>query len=197
MDHRDIRTLKLLEEIERNRSPSQRQLSRQLHISLGLVNSFIKRLAQKGYFKITHIPKNRVKYILTPKGAAEKTRLTYEYVKYSFEFYKIARQRLREFFAALDAQEAQRIVFWGATDLAEIAYISLQETSNVFVAVVDERKKGERFLDGIIFASTALTSLSFDRILITSLEPADEVMKKVVAHGISPDMLAMLDLRRA
>ena len=72
MDQQDIRTLKILEEIEEDQSPSQRAIARKLNISLGLANSFITRLVNKGYFKITNIPANRVKYILTPKGTAEK-----------------------------------------------------------------------------------------------------------------------------
>ncbi|MBU4208797.1 MAG: winged helix-turn-helix transcriptional regulator, partial [Proteobacteria bacterium] len=88
MDHNDIRTLKLLEEIEENHVQSQRELAKKLDISLGLVNSFIKRLAHKGFFKITTIPKNRVKYILTPEGVVEKTRLTYKYIQHSYRFYK-------------------------------------------------------------------------------------------------------------
>ena len=95
MDTQELRTLRLLEEIESDQAPSQRDLSTRLNISLGLVNSFMKRLAQKGYFKITNIPKNRVRYILTPKGAAEKTRLTYEYIQYSFQFYKDARKKFK------------------------------------------------------------------------------------------------------
>jgi predicted transcriptional regulator len=85
LDPRGIRTLQLLEEFEKNRSPSQQHLFRQLNISLELVNSFVKRLVQKGYLKITNTPQNRVKYILTLKGVAEKTRLTYEYIKYPAE----------------------------------------------------------------------------------------------------------------
>jgi len=72
MDTQDIRTLKLLEEIDKDYTQSQRDLSNKLDISLGLVNSFVKRLANKGYFKITMIPKNRVKYILTQKGLWKK-----------------------------------------------------------------------------------------------------------------------------
>ncbi|RLB29554.1 MAG: transcriptional regulator, partial [Deltaproteobacteria bacterium] len=64
MDPQDIRSLQILEEIENNYSPSQRDLARKLNISLGLVNSFMKRLAKKGYVKITTVPKNRVKYML-------------------------------------------------------------------------------------------------------------------------------------
>ena len=90
MDVHDLRTLRLLDAIERRKSPSQRDLARVLGVSLGLVNSFVRRLAQKGYFKITHLPRNRIRYILTPKGAAEKSRLTYAYLQFSHPFYRMA-----------------------------------------------------------------------------------------------------------
>ena len=117
MNKIDIRTLKILEEIENDHTPSQRDLSKKLNISLGLVNSFVKRLVQKGYLKITTIPKNRVKYILTPKGAAEKTRLTYQYIQHSLAFYKKTRKELRKLFKDLMAQGDRKIVFYGASDL--------------------------------------------------------------------------------
>lgn len=127
MDPIDLRTLRILEKVDNDGAPSQRDLARDLNISLGLVNSFIKRLAKKGYFKMGHLPKNRVRYILTPRGVAEKSRLTYEYIQYSFKFYKIARQRLRDLYAGLETQGVRRIVFYGAGDLAEIAYLILQQ----------------------------------------------------------------------
>ena len=192
MDHRDIRTLKLLEEIEKNKTPSQRQLSRQLNISLGLVNSFIKRLAQKGYFKITNIPKNRVKYILTPKGAAEKTRLTYAYVKYSFEFYKNYRQKIREQFSELSKQGIRKIVFYGAGNLAEIASLSLQETPIQLVAVVDDTKKNQKFLGHWIKPPEALNSLEFDCVLVTDVSPPEEFENKLMVAGIKRDKIKVL-----
>ena len=96
MDVHDLRTLRLLDAIEEKRSPSQRDLARVLGVSLGLVNSFVRRLAKKGYFKITHLPRNRIRYILTPKGAAEKSRLTYAYLQFSYQFYRDARSKLRD-----------------------------------------------------------------------------------------------------
>ena len=74
MDPKDLRTLKILEKVDNDSVPSQRDLARDLNISLGLVNSFIKRLVKKGYFKARHVPRNRIRYFLTPKGAAEKSR---------------------------------------------------------------------------------------------------------------------------
>ncbi len=186
MDHNDIRTLKLLEEIEENHVQSQRELAKKLNISLGLVNSFIKRLAHKGFFKITTIPKNRVKYILTPEGAVEKTRLTYKYIQHSYRFYKDARHKLRKLFQKLEAEGVGLIVFYGASDLAEIAYISLQETSIEMVAVVDMLKAGEQFLGYLVLDPVYLSSLSFDRILVTSIESREKILDDIIENG-APD----------
>ena len=192
MDHQDLRTLQLLEEIEKDHAPSQRDLARKLNVSLGLVNSFIKRFANKGYFKITTIPKNRVKYILTPKGAAEKTRLTYEYMQYSVQFYRSARTKLRKLFKDLVAQGVHRIVFYGATEFAEIAYICLQETAIEMVAVVDDKKIGEKYLRGVVTDPARLESLSFDTIFITTVGSREDVLERILERGISRNKVVML-----
>jgi len=178
MDKQDIRTLKILEELEQNQTPSQRDLARKLNVSLGLVNSFIKRLAHKGYFKVTNIPANRVKYILTPKGATEKTRLTYEYIKYSFEFYKRSRQKLRDLFQSLTELHVTRIVFYGVSELAEIAYVSLQEFPIELVAVLDDSKSGEVFLGHEVAEPSLLDNFSYDKVLVTVIgSPVDALGK--------------------
>ncbi len=193
MERKDIRTLKILEEIDNDHTPSQRDLSKKLNISLGLVNSFVKRLTNKGYFKINNIPKNRVKYILTPKGAAEKTRLTYQYIQYSFEFYRNAREKLHKLFKHLMAQGVRRVVFYGTGDFAEIAFISLQETSIQMVAIVDDNNIGEKFLGSVVKNPDNLYSLFFDRVLITSMISKDKVLEKVLEQGIPRSKLVMLE----
>lgn len=193
MDKKDIRTLKILEEIDNDHTPSQRDLSKKLNISLGLVNSFVKRLANKGYFKINNIPKNRVKYILTPKGAAEKARLTYQYIQYSLEFYRNARGNLHKLFEYLITQGVRRVVFYGTGDFAEIAFISLQETSIQMLAIVDDNKIGEKFLGGVVKDPATLNSLSFDRVLVTSMISKDKVLEKVLEQGIPQSKVVVLD----
>jgi len=193
MDHKDIRTLKLLEEIEENHVQSQRELAKKLNISLGLVNSFIKRLAHKGYFKITTIPKNRVKYILTPEGAVEKTRLTYKYIQHSYKFYKDARHKLRKLYQKLEAEGVSLIVFYGATDLAEIAYISLQETSIEMVAVVDMLNAGKQFLGYSVLDPVYLSSLSFDRILITAIESRERILDDIIEKRMPDSKIVTIE----
>lgn len=187
MDHLDIRTLKILEELEGNQAPSQRYLSDQLNISLGLVNSFLKRLAQKGYFKATTIPRNRVKYILTPKGAMEKSRLTYAYVQHSFQFYRDARKKLSTTFNRLDKNGVKNIVFYGAGDLAEIAYLSLQETPIILAGIVDEEHHDKPFFQLKIQPTDKLKSIKCDKLLITKIGPGASLKDKIMGFGIKND----------
>jgi DNA-binding MarR family transcriptional regulator len=192
MQEKDIRTLRILEEIDKTKSPSQRYLAKKLNISLGLVNSFLKRLAQKGYFKIMTIPKNRVKYILTPKGVVEKTRLTYQYIHYSFQFYKDARQKLKGLFKEIDEGGMENIVFYGASDLAEIAYLSLQETSLQLKTIISEAKKEKTFLGFKIESPEVLDYIHYDIILITSIDTPDNLIADLLKRGIDREKIVTL-----
>ena len=192
MDTQDIRTLKILKEFDTGDSPSQRYLSRKLNISLGLVNSFLKRLAKKGYFKITTIPRNRVTYILTPKGALEKSRLTYEYIQYSFKYYRDARHKMKHQFEALENEGYKKVVFYGVGELAEIAYVSLLETSLNLMAVVDPQKVGQNFLGNKIQNIDALVSLSFDKIIITTINSPEEVAQLLSKRNVKRNKIITL-----
>lgn len=189
MDHNDIRTLKILEEINKGRAPSQRDLAKELNVSLGLVNSFVKRLANKGYFKITTIPKNRVRYIMTPMGIAEKSRLTYEFIRYSYKFYTDACQKLRDLYQQLEKAGCYRLALYGANDFAQIAYISCHGTSIDIVSIVDDHRAGERFFDKEITETSALTNLDFDKILIAALFKTSEITDQILSKGITEDRI--------
>jgi DNA-binding MarR family transcriptional regulator len=193
MDHHDIHALRILEEIEQDSSLSQRALARKLNISLGLVNSFIKRLAHKGYFKITTIPRNRVSYILTPKGFAEKTRLSYEFIQYSFRFYKRARAKLKSLLGAMESDQCKRVIFYGASDLAEIAYVSLKETSLQLVGIVDDFKSGETFLGLKIMAPSVLKELEYDKIIVTSISSKDAIYENLIELNIPKSTISWLE----
>ena len=139
------RDLDLLEAVERSPNLNQRALASQAGIALGLANSCLRRLARKGMIKVREAPGRRYLYYLTPKGLAEKSRLTYEYIHSSVRFYSQARQRCRRLIGRLEKLGAARIALVGASDLAEIAYLSLMESAVAFEAVYDDQRAGESF----------------------------------------------------
>jgi DNA-binding MarR family transcriptional regulator len=184
MKTQEIRALKILERVTGEHLSSQRDLARDLNISLGLVNSFIKRLAHKGYVKATTIPPKRIRYIITPKGMAEKSRLTYRYIQFSYHYYRQARQKLKALFVTLERSGVRRVVFYGATDLAEIAFLSLQETAIELAAVADDQHKGKKLLGHSVIDCLEMFVISFDRVVVTDDTQREHIEEKFVSIGV-------------
>jgi DNA-binding MarR family transcriptional regulator len=78
----------LIQEISRQPTRTQRDLSRSLGLSLGMTNLLIKRLSRKGLIKITQLDWKRTQYLLTLQGAIEKTRKSYAYTVYTLRIFR-------------------------------------------------------------------------------------------------------------
>src|SRR5919108_4060764 len=105
MDLESRRDLQLLEALEQEATITQRTLASRLGMALGLTNLYLKRLIRKGYVKCTTISPNRLIYSLTPRGVSRKARLTYEFMRYSLDFYRDVRQHLRRSLAGAVARQ--------------------------------------------------------------------------------------------
>lgn len=78
----------LIREIARQPLRTQRDLSRSMGLSLGMTNLLIKRLSRKGLIKITQLDWKRTQYLLTLKGALEKTKKSYDYALYTIRLFR-------------------------------------------------------------------------------------------------------------
>ena len=192
MDKENIHILRLMGEIERDATPSQRELSSRLNLSLGLVNAFIKRLVNKGYFKVKTMPKNRVKYFLTPKGLARKSSLTVEYLQYSVNFYKDIKNLLINKFKEMEKARIKTVMFFGAGEVAELAYLYLQLTGLRLVGIIDDSRDGGRFFEFEIDGLELLDKKDWDAILLTRLDNTEQDIGTLVGKGVNPDRIAVL-----
>ncbi len=88
----------LLRKIKSQPKASQRDLAKELGISLGKVNYILNALKLKGLVKVRNFKKNPNKinyiYILTPKGVAEKTKLTINFMKRKISEYDELKKEL-------------------------------------------------------------------------------------------------------
>ena len=74
----------ILKHLKNNYQTSQREIAERTGLSVGTVNLLIKKMVKKGFVKLERINGRTLRYILTPQGMAEKTQLTYTYVKISY-----------------------------------------------------------------------------------------------------------------
>ena len=192
MDKEDLYILRLMGEIDRDGNHSQRELSRRLNISLGLVNTFLRRLVSKGYFKVKTMPKNRVKYFLTPEGLARKSKLTAEYLRYSVNFYKDIKHLLLRKYAEMEEKDVRALLFCGAGEVAELAYLYLQFSKIKLVGIIDEQESGKLFFGQRIAGFERLEAKDWDMVLLTRLEDMDGDIKHLMENWVNRDRIATI-----
>ena len=192
MDVESHRELKVLEAISENERTSQRSLAAQLGIALGLTNLYLKRLVRKGYIKCVTIPSNRVLYLITPKGIAEKTRLTYEYMEYSLVLYKQVRTHLRSVLQEVAASGHKRVAIYGTGEAAELAYLSIKEASLDLAAVFDGDAPPASFLGMPVRSLRGLDPGEYDVMVVAVLDSPKEALARVRDAGVPAERVRML-----
>ncbi|MDH3972672.1 MAG: winged helix-turn-helix transcriptional regulator [Deltaproteobacteria bacterium] len=188
------RYLQLLEEISKDEPLSQRDLSKRLGIAVGLVNSYIKNFVTKGYLRVKAFPKNRYKYLLTPKGLTEKTRLTYQHLHYFTNLYTTVRKDFRKIFLEMDKEGVRKVLFCGVDEVAEIAYLSMQETPLELVGVVDNEGVGQVFFNHEVGPLNIINAIEKDKILVTSLKRSNALVSSLEKNGIDRGIISYLGL---
>ena len=177
------RDLILLTELERDGAVTQRSLAIKLGVALGLTNLYVKRLARKGYVKVTTIPSHRIRYLLTPQGFAEKSRLTYLYMQYSLSHYRDMRARLREILSRVTVVGGRRIVIFGTSEFAEMAYLSLREMDMELVGFVSDGTL-ETFLSYPVSHPSVLKEWEFDAVVLADLDRSHEQGEMLVQYQV-------------
>ena len=90
----------VLRKIQNKPKSTQRQLAEDLGFSLGKLNYCLKALKVKGLVKISNFKKNPNKsnyiYILTPKGVAQRSRLTINFMKRKMKEYEELKREINK-----------------------------------------------------------------------------------------------------
>jgi len=161
--------LGVLSAVERDSRVTQRSMSSELGVALGLANAVLKRCVRKGLIKISTAPLNRYAYYLTPSGFSEKARLTSEYLRASFDLFRKARSQYAEIFDRFAARGLKRIVLVGASELAEAALLSAREANVEIVGLLDASKVGETHIGFAIASGLSEIAVPFDAVVLCSM----------------------------
>jgi DNA-binding MarR family transcriptional regulator len=195
-------TLGVLSAIEEDERATQRGISQELGIALGLTNAYLKRCVKKGFIKVRHIPANRYAYYLTPQGFAEKSRLTADYLSMSFNFFRSSREQCVALFGTCEERRWTRVALAGCGDLAEIFTLCRREGSDVeIVGIIDTSDAGdapERFA-GLPVVSRLTDLVKVHAVVVTDIQHAQRVFDGL-SKAIPPERVLtapMLKVSRA
>ena len=184
----DIRELEILERLENNGHLTQRDLSKEVGIALGLVNHLLKKMVTKGWIKIKNIDAKKIRYLITPEGAREKSSLLYKRVESTIHFYLEAKRVIKDKIIHLKNEGIEDVSIYGVNHISEVLFIVLKELGLELASVVEEKRAGEEWFGYNVIGmeeflknqDSVLVFASFDQREIDSFCKEFEDVKVVV-----------------
>ncbi len=166
----DIRELDILEKIENNGHLTQRDLSREVGIALGLVNLLLKKMVKKGWIKIKNVDAKKISYLITPKGAREKSSLLYKRVESTIHFYLTAKKVIKDKIIHLRNDDVKSVSVYGINHVAEVLFIVLKELQLELDYVVDNKRKGKEWFGYTIVSMDEFLKFGTEVLILTSFD---------------------------
>jgi DNA-binding MarR family transcriptional regulator len=117
----------LLNEIAQDSLVTQAGLSERLGIAVGSVNWYIKRLIQRGWIKVSHLDRTRLKYDLTSEGVSVFSQRALLYAKDSLEVYSDLRKKAQELVAELRRNGIHEVYLDGNDPMMDILRLTCIE----------------------------------------------------------------------
>ena len=136
--------------LDREDSPSQREIAKQTGFSVGLVNTLIKKCAKKGLVKIERLNSRNIKYILTPEGIKEKTQKTIDYIKRSYQAIQQLQNRVTELALKHSSEGKEIYIYNEENDEIYELVINTLDKLNIDYNILSNKKERNNFSKEII-----------------------------------------------
>ena len=150
--------------IEKAEEKTQKTISSEIAVSIGMANALIKKFLKKGLIKVQQAPYKRFVYYLTPEGFSDKVKLVREYINESLGFFRKVRA---DFNRILINDNSDGYYLYGVSEICEIAILSAQENNKKIISIIDKNFKGKKYLNYSV-TKTNPKNLKKNKILLTS-----------------------------
>jgi DNA-binding MarR family transcriptional regulator len=161
MDHSytELNVLQSIYEAELGSSKlTQREVARSASLSLGMTNALLRRLAERGWIKLTRASTRSVSYALTPEGVKEVARRTARFFRRAAQNADLYRERLERFLIATKQEGASTVVLSGESEMDFILDYLCERHGLVFVKSADpERARSLARRAGVVLLVSELS----------------------------------------
>lgn len=155
--------LKLLDIIAAKSAGTQRHLANASGFSLGLTNTILKKLASTGYIKIQNLNARKMLYMLTPKGIAEKSRRSYDYILNTIKTYHTCLNRIKSVINDEISAGKKHFIIIGTGNIADIVELAITELGRSDITFSRQNKNSAlRPADNYTVLDCRLKSVSDD-----------------------------------
>jgi hypothetical protein len=143
-----------------------------------------------------------VKYLMTPTGWEALARATRDSMANTVQLYTQTREQIRASLSIIsqrcepDERGQKSVVFYGAGDVAEIAYVSLQSTDLKLVGIVDDRRRGKFFdleiHEGGCLTPESLGGVPYSHVIVATVRHTDAIQARIAERGVPSSRVSVL-----
>ena len=184
MNRKAFLELEILNHVEQSPRLNNRMAARKLGASVKLAHEVLKKMVAKGLLHVKKEHSRRWDYFLTPRGIAEKARLTYEFFDFTLQYYREARRRSAQLCRALSEREVKRVAFVGTGEMAEIVYLGVVEWGLQLVEVFDTEKQGQKFMGRPVRSFSELSSSTCEKFIVCLYDKAHPMTENFLPEGV-------------
>lgn len=125
----------IMQKIADNQNITQRELSKNLGVSLGTINVLMNKMIREGLIKMTQVSQKQVLYMLTPFGMMAKAKKTVNYLKAHYKAIDISKQLLKDLFKELNEDYKKIVIFIEDYDIREVIALSIHELNRENISI--------------------------------------------------------------
>ena len=185
---KNFNELNFFNAIEKAEEKTQKTISSEIAVSIGMANALIKKFLKKGFIKVQQAPYKRFIYYLTPKGFSDKVKLVREYINESLGFFRKVRA---DFNRILINDNSDGYYLYGVSEICEIAILSAQENNKKIISIIDKNFKGKKYLNYSVTKKNP-RNLKKNKILLTSQTSSQEDYFHLIEF-FNPDLILVAD----
>jgi DNA-binding MarR family transcriptional regulator len=172
--------LQVMEALDGAGHVSQRAVAESVGMAASRVNRIINSLVQCGNVAVSDATVRPYAYRLTPRGRSYLRELSYDHYATVVGRFRQVEARIRTRLAELRSAGAEKVVFYGAGEVMEVAYPLAQRLGLTVLGVVDDDPSKHWSQRRIAVGTPAsIGDLAPDAVVITTFRHADEIRERV------------------
>jgi len=193
----DLGLLAVMDALEERDEISQRELARVTGLNLKKVNYCLHKLLEKGHVKFQRVRDNPDKrsylYILTPAGLKAKSRLTYSFLRFTFDFYNRVEEKLQTALEHMVSKKIRSVILCGKSDVARIMIdLAGSQGKEVEIVGVIDSEWEDSFAGVPIVDWAQVPGLEYDAVVVTDFEDADGTESALKEAGVPEEQIWVL-----
>jgi len=174
----------ILDLIDRNKKITQRKISKEISVSVSMVNQYLESYTEEGFLSKEYKSSKTVKYFLTDKGKERKRVLNIGYLSAAQKIYTQAKEEILEFLKSVSNKGFKKLIFYGAGEVAEIFLQTINDNNKLNIDVVgvidDDLLKQDKKICGFkIESSSILNNKKHDGVLVSSYTNNETIHNKL------------------